>query len=184
MKSVWGLVAWGVVVVGCSSTPRTADGAGAVASASLEAKSGSSVSGAATFTSTSGGKVTAKVSVAHAPPGKHAVHLHVNGDCSAPDAQSAGAHWNPTIEAHGKWGEPPHHLGDIGNLEVDGEGKGELSLTTDRWVVDGTPGPDGQPKLNDVVGRAVVVHAAVDDFTTQPTGNAGGRMACGVIRRN
>ena len=122
------------------------------------------------------GKIKLKVSVTGLTPGEHAIHLHEKGDCSAPDGASAGGHWNPSSEAHGKWGSAPFHHGDLGNLVADAKGNAELSIETDLWTIgDGKPG--------DVVGRAVIVHATLDDFTTQPTGNAGGRVACGVIQK-
>jgi len=147
----------------------------AKAVATLESRSGSTVTGKVTF-SQSGGKVTMKVQVAGLTPGEHAIHLHDKGDCSAPDAASAGGHWNPSSEDHGKWGHAPFHHGDIGNLTADAKGKAVLTLESTVWTIG-----DGKP--SDVVGHAVVVHAKQDDFTTQPTGNAGGRVACGVIQK-
>jgi Cu-Zn family superoxide dismutase len=123
-----------------------------------------------------GGKVSMKVVVNGLTPGEHAIHLHDKGDCSAPDAASAGGHWNPTSENHGKWGHAPFHHGDIGNLVADAKGKAELTVESELWTIG-----DGKP--SDVLGHAVIVHAKEDDFTTQPTGNAGGRVACGVIQR-
>jgi Cu-Zn family superoxide dismutase len=75
---------------------------------------------------------------------------------------------------HGKWDNGAHHLGDIGNIEVQPDGSGTVTLTTDKWTI-GT----GQP--NDIVGKAIIVHEKQDDFQTQPTGNAGGRVGCGVV---
>jgi Cu-Zn family superoxide dismutase len=144
------------------------------AGAVLEPRSGTSVSGRATFTANQDG-VTLALEVRGAAAGVHAVHIHETGDCSAPDAASAGAHWNPSGVDHGRWGTPPHHLGDIGNLQVGEDGVGELTLTTPLWSI-------GGPSGSDIVGKAVIVHAAPDDFKTQPTGAAGGRIACGVIR--
>jgi Cu-Zn family superoxide dismutase len=153
-----------------------AHAAGAKATANLESRSGSAVTGTVTFAEHKG-KVTMKVAVAGLTPGVHAIHLHEKGDCSAPDATSAGGHWNPSSENHGKWGHAPFHHGDIGNLTADANGKAELTLTSDLWTIG-----DGKP--SDVVGHAVIVHAKEDDFTTQPTGNAGGRVACGVIQKS
>ena len=107
-------------------------------------------------------------------PGKHGFHLHEKGDCSAPDAASAGPHWNPSGADHGKWGEGAFHHGDIGNIEVGKDGKGRTTLTTELWTL-------GGPEGTNILGRSVIVHANVDDFKTQPTGNAGGRIGCGVI---
>ncbi|NUQ72276.1 MAG: superoxide dismutase family protein [Polyangiaceae bacterium] len=144
-----------------------------MASAMLEAKSMSNVSGAGTFTE-SNGMVTFTLSVAGAPPGEHAVHIHDMGDCSDPGAMNAGGHWNPDMKEHGKWGVDPFHLGDIGNITIAQDGTGSLTLTTDRWSV-------GTGDKNDVVGHALMIHEKADDFVTQPTGNAGARIGCGVI---
>ena len=118
--------------------------------------------------------ITVRVSLQNTPPGGHAVHVHETGDCRAADASSAGGHWNPTGVEHGPWGTPPFHLGDIGNVTVGEDGTGSLNLTTDLWTM-------GTGADNDLVGKAVIVHASPDDFATQPTGAAGGRIACGVI---
>jgi Cu-Zn family superoxide dismutase len=134
---------------------------------------GSAVTGTATFT-TQDGAVTLQLDLQNAPPGNHAVHLHEFGDCSAADGKSAGGHWNPTGVDHGEWGVDPFHLGDIGNFSVGEDGKGYVQLTTDLWSIHS--GGD-----NDVVGRAVIVHAGQDDMTSQPSGAAGGRIGCGVI---
>lgn len=141
--------------------------------AGIEARSGSSVKGTATFTAKEG-KVTLELKVEGLEPGPHAFHLHEKGDCSAPDAASAGPHWNPTAEAHGKWGTAPFHHGDVGNLVADANGKATLIFTTDLWEI-------GSGDEHDIVGKSLIIHAKPDDFTTQPTGNAGGRIGCGVI---
>ena len=143
------------------------------ATAVLQPKGDSGLSGTARF-EPAGDEITFHIQVQNAPPGSHAVHIHEIGDCSSPDGKSAGGHWNPTGEEHGKWGTPPHHLGDIGNLEIDSEGNGEMTLKTGRWSI-------GGPAGTDVVGRAIIVHAGADDLASQPTGNAGGRIGCGVI---
>jgi Cu-Zn family superoxide dismutase len=147
---------------------------GTRARAKLEPRSGSEVKGTAEFTE-QGGKVTMTLRVSGLTPGEHAFHLHEKGDCSAPDATSAGGHWNPTGEGHGKWGTHPFHRGDVANLVADASGNATLTFTTELWSVGGDPS-------RDVVGHALVIHAKPDDFTTQPTGNAGGRVACGVIQ--
>ena len=143
--------------------------------AMLESRSGSTVTGKVTFAQ-HGGKVSMKVVVNGLTPRTHAIHLHEKGDCSAPDAASAGGHWNPSSEDHGKWEHAPFHHGDIGNLVADAKGKAEMHLESAIWTIG-----DGKP--SDILGHAVIDHAKEDDFTTQPTGNAGGRVACGVIER-
>jgi Cu-Zn family superoxide dismutase len=140
----------------------------------LEAKSGSEMTGEAFFVP-KGGELSFGIHIENASPGEHAVHIHELGDCSAADASSAGEHWNPTAQDHGKWGVEPFHLGDIGNIEVGSDGDGSLSLTTDLWSLE-------QNGESSVLEKAIVVHEQADDFTTQPGGDAGDRLACGVIQ--
>jgi len=144
----------------------------AKATATLESKSSSTVTGKATFTEKSGG-VEISVEIKGAKPGNHGVHLHDKGDCSAPDASSAGGHFNPDGKAHGAPNMDPHHAGDFGNMVVGADGTGKLKLVAKGLTV--APGP------NSVVGHALVIHADQDDLKTQPTGNSGARVACGVV---
>jgi Cu-Zn family superoxide dismutase len=141
--------------------------------AELMPKGGSELEGRAVFTEKDG-RVELEVTLENAAPGAHGVHIHETGDCSAEDASSAGGHWNPTGAEHGKWGEEPFHLGDIGNVDVGSEGTGTLTMSTDLWAV-------GDGSDRDVVGKAVVVHSGLDDYTTQPAGASGERIGCGVI---
>ena len=150
------------------------DSASANAKAMIEARSGSAVSGVAAF-SMHDGRVTLELKLGGLTPGSHAVHLHEVGDCSAPDGKSAGGHWNPSHAAHGKWDDEPFHLGDIGNVEAGADGRAQLSLTTANWSI-------GTGAANDIVGTAIIVHEKEDDFMTQPTGGAGGRVGCGVVQ--
>jgi Cu-Zn family superoxide dismutase len=164
-----------LALCGCATSGQnrpTAQDADAVVR--VEGKSGSSISGTGGFRK-DGIRVQLSLSVENAPPGLHAVHLHENGDCSAPDAASAGDHWNPTESPHGQLNHAPAHLGDIGNLTVDADGTGRLEFTTEKWTL-------GTGEINDVLGKSLVIHANTDDFVTQPTGNAGGRIGCGVVR--
>ena len=107
--------------------------------------------------------------------GKHAIHFHEFGDCSAEDGSSAGGHWNPTNEDHGKWGVAPFHRGDIGNFEADNNGNATMKIQTDLWCL-GCVDP-----IKDLVGKSIIIHAGEDDCTSQPSGNAGARIACGVV---
>lgn len=143
------------------------------AEASLSPTQGNRATGQVRFTQADDG-VRVEARVTGLAPGGHGFHLHEKGDCSAPDATSAGAHFNPTNKAHGQPDKGEHHLGDLPML--DANAKGEASLTT---VVKGASISDGDKGL---VGRAVIVHASPDDYKTQPTGNSGGRVACGVIQ--
>jgi Cu-Zn family superoxide dismutase len=120
-----------------------------------------------------GDGVHVDVRIQGATPGQHGFHFHQNGDCSAPDATSAGDHWNPTGTPHGAPGSPPHHAGDLGNIEVAADGTGTLSMHLPNVTL--TPGDMS------VVGKAAIVHANPDDLTSQPSGNAGPRIACGVV---
>lgn len=141
----------------------------------LESKSGSDLSGTVTFTEENG-EVKMDAEINGLAEGKHAIHIHQKADCSADDGKSAGGHWNPTNEKHGKWGDAEgYHKGDIGNFEVNAEGKGTISMTTDEWCI----GCDDDNK--NIVGKAVIIHDGVDDFTSQPSGAAGTRVGCGVI---
>jgi Cu-Zn family superoxide dismutase len=129
--------------------------------------------GTATFTEVPGGvKVT--VEVAGAPPGKVATHVHETADCSAPDAKSAGGHFNPAAKPHGLPPDPARHLGDLGNIEIKPDGTGRTEI-----VVPGASLGEGDP--SSYLGRAIIVHDKQDDGG-QPAGNAGGRIGCGVIR--
>ena len=129
------------------------------------------MSGTVTFTKgTDGIQVVADVT--GLTPGKHGFHVHEFGDCSSPDGNSAGAHFNPTHKQHGAPNAADRHAGDLGNIEADASGKAHLDW---KDKVMKLSGPDS------VVGRSVILHEKEDDLKTQPTGNAGGRLACGVI---
>ncbi len=143
----------------------------------MEPKSDSKVTGDVTFVEKDG-KVSLIASLSGLAPGEHAIHLHEKADCSAPDATSTGGHWNPTFSSHGKWGaEEGYHKGDIGNFTADEQGNGEIEFSTDEWCI----GCDDKNK--DILGKGVIVHQGVDDFVTQPTGDAGGRVSCaGLIQ--
>ncbi len=164
-------------LIGCDRTRQQADILSAPSAkqavATIGSTSGSSVTGMAVFTQ-NGDQITFTIEIQNATPGLHAVHIHENGDCSAPDGKSAGGHWNPTDVAHGKWGEGEFHLGDIGNITVGEDGTGSFKLTTDLWEI-------GTGSDIDVVGAGIIVHADADDFISQPSGNAGARIGCGVI---
>lgn len=141
----------------------------------IESKSNSDVTGNAVFTEEDG-QVTMVATVDGLEEGLHAIHLHENADCSADDASSAGGHWNPTFEKHGEWGDPEgYHRGDIGNFEVDSDGTGTVTMTTDQWCI----GCDDETK--NIVGTALLVHEGVDDFVSQPAGDAGARVGCGEL---
>ena len=106
-------------------------------------------------------------------PGKHGFHIHEKGDCSAPDFSSAGGHFNPGHTQHGAPTDPMHHGGDFGNIEANDQGVARFERVFNWLSMSGT---------NSILNHAVIVHDKPDDLKTQPTGNAGGRVACGVIQ--
>jgi len=144
-----------------------------VVSASVRPASGSRASGTVKFTQVAS-RVRVDAQFSMLTPGLHGFHIHEKGDCSAPDAMSAGGHFNPYGKKHGAPDAPNSHSGDLGNLTADASGKATLTLWLDGISV--STGKDG------VIGRAVIVHAGPDDLKTDPTGNSGGRVACGVIK--
>ena len=171
------LIGISIILMGCERARQQVDvlttAPAKQAHAIINSSNDSGVTGMAVFTQ-NGDYITLTVEIQDATPGLHAVHIHANGDCSAPDGTSAGGHWNPTDVAHGKWGEGEFHLGDIGNSTVGEDGTGSITLTTDLWEI-------GTGSDIDVVGKGIIVHAGADDFTSQPSGAAGARIGCGVI---
>jgi Cu-Zn family superoxide dismutase len=132
----------------------------------------SGVRGTVTFTPAPGGiLVTAEIS--GLTPGEHGMHVHEHGDCSAPDASSAGGHFNPTGAPHAGRDAERRHVGDLGNVRAGEGGRAQLDYVDTHLALDGP---------NSIVGRAVIVHARADDLATQPSGDSGDRIACGVIR--
>lgn len=143
------------------------------AAAAIQGRSGSALTGEALFVEDAAG-VVVHVRVEGAPPGWHAVHVHEVGDCSADDGSSAGGHFNPDGHRHGSPDASEKHAGDLGNMWVDAEGRGSHTLRSPVLTV--------RPGARSVVGRSIVVHAAADDLVSQPSGAAGARIGCGVIR--
>lgn len=133
--------------------------------------------GTATFEETAAG-VKIRLEVSDLPPGKHAFHIHAVGKCDPPDFKSAGGHFNPLGKKHGVKNPEGHHAGDLPNIEVGPDGTGKVEVIA-RDVTLG-PGPNSLFKPE---GTALVIHADPDDDVTDPAGNAGARIACGVIRQ-
>jgi Cu-Zn family superoxide dismutase len=132
---------------------------------------GSNVTGTVTFTA-SGNNVKVVADITGLTPGKHGFHIHEFGDCSDPKAASAGGHFNPAHKQHGAPDAGERHAGDLGNIEADASGKAHLEMTDSVMKFSGA---------DSIIGHAVIVHEKADDLKTQPTGDAGGRVACGVI---
>lgn len=143
----------------------------------LEPKSDSGISGEVTFAE-EGGTVSMSASLTGLTEGEHAIHIHEKADCSSADGKSTGGHWNPTFQPHAKWGaEGGYHKGDIGNFTADASGNASISFATSEWCI----GCDDDTK--NIVGKAIIVHQGIDDFTSQPSGAAGARVACtGIIQ--
>lgn len=139
----------------------------------LAARSGSKLSGKASFTEVPEG-VRVVIDVAGVASGRHGAHVHEKGDCSAPDAKSAGEHFAPDAHPHALPPNEPRHLGDLGNIEVGTDGTGRLDLVA--------PGANlRDADRHSFVGRSIIVHAKSDDGS-QPSGASGERIGCGEIR--
>jgi superoxide dismutase, Cu-Zn family len=158
-----------------SSETETAAPAPVVIEVPIEAKSGSKLTGTVKLSEQSDG-VQVVIQVANLTAGTRATHVHEKGDCSAPDAASAGGHFNPDNHPHALPANSPRHLGDLGNIPVAKDGTGSLEI-----VVPGANLKDGDP--HSFLGRALIVHEKKDDGG-QPTGNAGGRIGCAVIKKS
>jgi len=143
------------------------------AQAELAPASKSKVKGTAQFVETDGG-VEITINVEGLKPGDHGWHVHEKGDCSAPDAKSAGDHFNPENHKHGAPDAEEHHAGDFGNLTAGKDGKATTTFT-----MKGVTLSEGPTSL---INRALIIHEKKDDLKTQPSGNAGARFACGVIK--
>ena len=147
----------------------------ASARATLAAVGDSGVTGELVFDIADGGVRVTGTLAGLQPGATHALHVHEFGDCSAPDATSAGGHFNPGQQPHGDRATGgPHHAGDIPNQTAGDNGEAVVDQALAGLEI-------ASGGANDIVGKGVVVHAQADDYTTQPTGNAGGRIACGVI---
>jgi Cu-Zn family superoxide dismutase len=149
---------------------------GAKATAQLQPTKGNTASGTVAFTQR-GSKVLVEVKVSGLSPGaEHGFHIHEKGDCGSGDGMSTGGHFNPLGKPHAHFSTTDRHAGDMPALKADASGNASVTVELD--VITVTDGPTS------VVGRGLIVHAQPDDYKTQPTGNAGARIACGVIQKN
>lgn len=166
MKQLVLLSAAMLLTAACATT------SGPVASTLLQATSGSTVSGTVTLTEKKDGSVRVAVVLAGVPAGVHGFHIHDKGDCGD-NGNAAGPHFNPMSDAHGAPQMMPHHAGDFGNVTADANGQVKATFTTRSVTVS-----SGNASA---VGHAVILHANPDDLTSQPAGNAGPRIGCGVL---
>ncbi|NTV10045.1 MAG: superoxide dismutase family protein [Zoogloea sp.] len=163
-----------LLAAGCASTQFGGTGGTRYADALLRpTQAGGAAQGSVTFSQKGDNRVLLTAKLSGLTPGAHGFHIHENPDCSAPDASSAGGHWNPTGMHHGDPRGSEHHLGDLPALEADAFGNASLEVEI--------PGLSVGSGDGNVIGHSVIVHAAPDDYKTQPAGNSGSRMACGVI---
>jgi Cu-Zn family superoxide dismutase len=170
MKQAIGMLAAAALVAGCAAMAP----GGPSATAVLEPTKGNTAGGKVEFVQ-KGDKVFVSVTASGLTPGAHGFHIHEKGDCSSGDGMSAGGHFNPTGKPHGNPSAPDHHAGDMPMLVADGSGNATLTAELDGIAIgSGTA---------DIAGKSVIVHKDPDDFKTQPTGNSGARVACGVIRK-
>jgi superoxide dismutase, Cu-Zn family len=169
MRSMVAVVAV-LVLTGCESMPF----GGPRASAGLQPTKGNKAAGTIDFVQ-SGSKVRVSGNVSGLTPGReHGFHIHEAGDCSSGDGMSAKGHFNPQGKPHGHPSASERHAGDMPSLRADASGNAKVDAELD--IVTVAAGPTS------VVGRGLIVHADPDDYKTQPTGNAGARLACAVIR--
>ncbi len=159
----------------CHNKTMSSGGTMATAQAVLTGtKPDTSVTGTIRFTERNGKvKMMLQVSVPFKANQSVAVHIHENGACGDM-GKAAGGHWNPTMVNHGKWGNGNFHLGDIGNIKLDARGNGSMEMETSLWTITGTG-------TNNILNKGIIVHGGTDDYTSQPAGNAGTRIGCGVI---
>ena len=160
-----------LALAGCQSAMHSSPDEMARATVQLKPTQGNKTVGEATFEDTGKGGVHVFL-IVHGlkPNSEHGFHIHEAGDCSAPDAMSAKGHFNPTGKPHGNPASGEHHAGDLPALKADAKGVAKLDTTVSGIAVSG------------LVGRGLIVHADPDDYKTQPTGNSGARVACGVIQ--
>jgi Cu-Zn family superoxide dismutase len=132
---------------------------------------GNEVSGTVTFTKENN-TIRVVADIVGLKPGKHGFHIHEYGDCSSEDGSSAGGHFNPDNVKHGAPTDAVRHVGDLGNIEADNNGRAHLEMTDSLLSFSGS---------HSIIGRGVILHSGTDDLVSQPSGNAGARIACGVI---
>lgn len=171
MKTAFLLFATATLLGACASTPS-----GPRATAQLQSTTGNATSGSVSFVQ-KGNKVLVSGEIRGLKPNaEHGFHVHEKGDCSSGDGMSAGGHFNPTGAPHGAHGMGMHHTGDLPSLKADAGGVARFNFESGSLAVGSG--------VTDIVGKGLIVHRDPDDYKTQPTGNAGPRLACAVIAQN
>jgi superoxide dismutase, Cu-Zn family len=172
----YAVLAVALLLTGCAGAMSSTPSGGTTATAELR-DANNQVVGQATFIEVSGG-VRIVLEARGLPAGDKGVHLHTVGKCEPPQFTSAGAHFNPQNKQHGTLNPSGPHAGDLPNITIAANGTGRLETFTERVTLG-----SGPSSLFDDDGTAIVVHAAPDDFQTDPTGNSGARIACGVVAK-
>ena len=167
MKKIFIILATGLLVVACASSRLPSS------MATLQPSSAQTAKGTVHLSDAGDGNVDVQVDLTGVPPGTHGFHIHEKGDCGNNGA-NAGGHFNPTSMVHGAPDAVSHHAGDFGNVTADANGEVHTRFTTHSVSLK-------SGEANNPVGKAVVLHEKADDLVSQPSGNAGARIACGVI---
>lgn len=157
-----------LLLAACATSPRVPRGV-----AELEPTTGNTAIGRVTFVQNGDTVLVSGEVRGLAPNTEHGFHVHEKGDCTSGDGMSAGGHFNPSGQPHGNHADMAHHVGDLPSLKADGAGVARFSFESPGMTVNGG--------VRDVMGRGLIVHKDPDDYTTQPTGNSGARLACAVI---
>ena len=173
MRTTLTMAAAAVLLSGCAGMHGHGHGSGPSARAVLEPTRGNTTTGTVMFHTTANG-VFVHARVSGLKPGQeHGFHIHEKGDCSSGDGMSTGGHFNPGGKPHAHPSATDRHTGDLPSLQADAQGKADLRIAVQ--------GPSIGSGVTDIVGKGLIVHAMPDDYKTQPTGNAGARIACAVI---
>ncbi len=181
MKRSWAIAFGATTLAACSMNapmpdPEPTAPVAAVANADIRQVTGQGVARATA--SQVGDSIRIRIEASGMRPGTYGAHVHAVGRCDAPDFATAGPHWNPTGQQHGKNNPQGMHKGDLPNLFVGADGRGEFEINVPGAWVSG-----GNAPLLDADGAAVVVHERADDYRTDPSGNSGARIACGMLRQ-
>ena len=180
-KMVWAISASaGIALAACASDREAMEPADAYGpparTLAADVRDAGGITMARATASEVGDSIRVRVEAMGMRAGTYGAHVHTTGRCDAPDFASAGPHWNPTGQKHGKNNPQGMHKGDLPNLAVGTDGRGSFEVTIPGGSIGSGPNP-----LLDADGAAVVIHASADDYRTDPSGNSGGRIACGVL---